>query len=100
MELLKKMKNMGINIASATHTVGCKVFDANAGAIEIVEHHKYHPRTKHLIRRSNHSRDDNKELDILLRVNQQIDNQAFKCNKIEEAQDGHSKMVKWILHLS
>ena len=56
MNLLKEMKKMGIEVNTSKTKVHIKVFEDNAGAIEIAKEKKYRPRTKHLNCRLHHFR--------------------------------------------
>ena len=57
MNLLNEMKQNGINIASTTPQVMCRVFEDNSGALELAKETKYRPRTKHLCCKFHHFRD-------------------------------------------
>jgi hypothetical protein len=46
--LLEKAKHHGVPVLNAKPKVHCKVFEDNAGAIEIANVPKMRPRTKHL----------------------------------------------------
>ena len=67
MNLLKEMKEKGINVSTSKAKVRCKAFEDNTGALEIAKEKKYRPRTKHLNIRLHHFRsyvDDTKEISI------------------------------------
>ena len=67
MNLLKDMKEKGINVSTSNAKVRCKVFEDNTGALEIAKEKNYRPRTKHLNIRLHHFRsyvDDTKEISI------------------------------------
>lgn len=57
MQTLKEMKEMGFPIGTTKSDVYCTVFEDNSGAIEMANHHKYRPRTKHLNVKLHHFRD-------------------------------------------
>ena len=48
MQTLREMKDMGIPVSSTNSEVYCTIFEDNSGAVEMANHHKYQPRTKHL----------------------------------------------------
>jgi len=50
------MKQKGISVNSEKATAHIKVYEDNAGAIEIAKEKKYRPRTKHLNCRLHHFR--------------------------------------------
>jgi hypothetical protein len=54
MEMLKEMKTMKVPINDCTARVHCKLYEDNSGAIEILRHKKYRPRTKHLLVKLHH----------------------------------------------
>jgi len=56
MDLLKEMKQKGISVNSEKAKAHIKVYEDNAGAIEIAREKKYRPRTKHLNCRLYHFR--------------------------------------------
>jgi len=56
MDLLKEMKQKGISVNSEKAKAHIKVYEDNAGAIEIAREKKYRPRTKHLNCRLHHFR--------------------------------------------
>ena len=67
MNLIKEFKEKGINVNVSKAKVHIKVFEDNAGAIEIAKEKKYRPRTKHLNCKLHHFRyhvDVTKELTI------------------------------------
>ena len=55
-ELLKEMKARGYPVESRTPQIHCKVFEDNAGAVEIASFPKSRPRTKHINNRIFHFR--------------------------------------------
>ena len=57
MQTLREMKSMGFPIGATNSNVYCTVFEDNSGAIEMANHHKYRPRTKHLNVKLHHFRD-------------------------------------------
>ena len=57
MQTLREMKDMGIPVTSTNSEVYCTVFEDNSGAVEMANHHKYCPRTKHLNVKLHHFRD-------------------------------------------
>jgi hypothetical protein len=61
MWLLKEAKEMGIPIVNQQPKVMCKVFEDNAGAIEIANVPKMRPRTKHLNIKYHHFREEVKK---------------------------------------
>ena len=67
MNLLKEMKEKGINVSTSKAKVRYKELEDNIGALEIAKEKKYRPRTKHLNIRLYHFRyyvDDTKEISI------------------------------------
>ena len=56
MRLLREMKKLGFNIINRKVPIRCKVFEDNAGAIEIAKTEKYRPRTKHMNIKLHHFR--------------------------------------------
>lgn len=56
MQLLDEMKAMGFPIRTANARVHCRVFEDNAGALEMASIHKYRPRTKHICTKLHHFR--------------------------------------------
>jgi hypothetical protein len=57
MELLKEMKEMKVPIGDCKARIHCKLYEDNNGALEILQHKKYTPRTKHLLVQLHHFRD-------------------------------------------
>ena len=57
MQTLKEMKHMGLPIDRTSSKVYCTVFEDNSGAVEMANHHKYCPCTKHLNVKMHHFRD-------------------------------------------
>ena len=55
-ELLKEMRDRGYPVESRTPQIHCKVFEDNAGAVEIARFPKARPRTKHINNRIFHFR--------------------------------------------
>ena len=56
MDLLTEMKRKGISTSDKKAKVHIKVYEDNAGAIEIAREKKYRPRTKHLNCKLHHFR--------------------------------------------
>jgi len=56
--LMEEAKQQGIPVLNATPKVHCKVFEDNAGAIEIANIPKIRPRTKHLNIKYHHFREE------------------------------------------
>jgi hypothetical protein len=56
MHLLEEIKSYGIDVATSTPQVKCKVFEDNSGALEMAKVHKYRPRTKHINVKLHHFR--------------------------------------------
>jgi hypothetical protein len=56
--LMEEAKQIGIPVLNATPKVHCKVFEDNAGAIEIATVPKMRPRTKHLNIKYHHFREE------------------------------------------
>jgi hypothetical protein len=56
--LMEEAKQIGISVLNATPKVHCKVFEDNAGAIEIANVPKMRPRTKHLNIKYHHFREE------------------------------------------
>jgi hypothetical protein len=54
MELLKEMKKRGILVQGGPAKVHCKLYEDNSGALEIIWHKRYRPRTKHLLVKLHH----------------------------------------------
>jgi hypothetical protein len=56
--LMEEAKQQGIPVLNATPKVHCKVFEDNAGAIEIANVSKMRPRMKHLNIKYHHFREE------------------------------------------
>jgi hypothetical protein len=56
--LMKEARQQGIPVLNATPKIHCKVFEDNAGAIEIANVPKMRPRTKHLNIKYHHFREE------------------------------------------
>jgi len=56
MDLINEMKQKGISVNDKQTKVHIKVYEDNAGAIEIAKEKKYRPRTKHLNCKLHHFR--------------------------------------------
>jgi hypothetical protein len=56
MELLKEMRRLGFAVESTTPKIHCRVFEDNAGALEMATVHKLRPRTKHINIKYHHFR--------------------------------------------
>ena len=56
MNLLDELQKRGFEVTRGKATVRCKVFEDNAGAIEIATQEKFRPRTKHINIRFHHFR--------------------------------------------
>ncbi len=48
MKLLQEMRDQNLKVVCIEHFVYCKVFEDNAGALELARLQKLHPRTKHI----------------------------------------------------
>jgi hypothetical protein len=57
MNLLREMKSFGIPIDKTTPTVYCKLFEDNAGAIQLAKVPKMRPRTRHINQKYHHFRE-------------------------------------------
>ncbi len=57
MNLLKEMKEHGVDIPSTTPTIYCKLFEDNAGAIHLAKSPKMRPRTRHINQKYHHFRE-------------------------------------------
>jgi hypothetical protein len=57
MSLLREMKAFGIPIDKTTATVHCKLFEDNAGAIQLAKVPKMRPRTRHINQKYHHFRE-------------------------------------------
>jgi hypothetical protein len=57
MNLLKEMQSFGIPISKTTPTVYCKLFEDNAGAIQLAKVPKMRPRTRHINQKYHHFRE-------------------------------------------
>ena len=57
MQTLREMRKKGFPIGNTNSSVYCTVFEDNSGAVEMANHHKYRPRTKHLNVKLHHFRD-------------------------------------------
>ena len=57
MNLLKEMKSFGIPIAKTTPKIYCKLFEDNAGAIQLAKVPKMRPRTRHINKKYHHFRE-------------------------------------------
>ncbi len=58
MWLMEEARHQGVPVLNATPRVHCKVFEDNAGAIEIANVPKMRPRTKHLNIKYHHFREE------------------------------------------
>jgi hypothetical protein len=56
--LMEEARQQGIPVLNATPKIHCKVFEDNAGAIEIANIPKMRPRTKHLNIKYHHFREE------------------------------------------
>ena len=56
MNILQEMKLLGFDIKSTTPRIHCRVFEDNAGALEMAKVHKQRPRTKHMNVKLHHFR--------------------------------------------
>ena len=54
--LLKEMQSKQVNISNKKCKIKCRVYEDNAGAIEMAKNSKYRPRTKHLNIKLHHFR--------------------------------------------
>jgi hypothetical protein len=54
MELLKEMKEMKVPISDCKAKIPCKLYKDNSGALEILQHKRYSPRTKCLLVKLHH----------------------------------------------
>jgi hypothetical protein len=59
--LMEEARHQGIPVLNATPKIYCKVFEVNAGAIEIANVPKMRPRTKHLNIKYHHFREEVKK---------------------------------------
>jgi hypothetical protein len=57
MNLLKEMRSVGIPVASTTPKIYCKLFEDNAGAIQLAKVPKMRPRTRHINQKYHHFRE-------------------------------------------
>jgi hypothetical protein len=57
MGLLLEMQSFGIPISTTTPTVFCKLFEDNAGAIQLAKVPKMRPRTRHINQKYHHFRE-------------------------------------------
>jgi hypothetical protein len=57
MNLLKEMKSFGIPISSSTPKIYCKLFEDNAGAIQLTKVPKMRPGTRHISQKYHHFRE-------------------------------------------
>jgi hypothetical protein len=62
--LMEEARKQGIPVLNATPRIHCKVFEDNAGAIEIANIPKMRPRTKHLNIKYHHFREEVKKWTI------------------------------------
>ena len=56
-ELLKEVERFGLAPTTTKAKMMCKVFEDNGGALEMAQHPKYRPRTKHINVKLHHFRD-------------------------------------------
>jgi hypothetical protein len=54
MNLLQEVREQNVKVICIEPYVYCKVFEDNAGALELARHPKLHPRTKHINFRYHH----------------------------------------------
>ena len=64
---MQEMRRHGFPISKTENKVFCTVFEDNIGAIEMANHHKYRPRTKHLNIKLHHFRDYVTRKEIIIR---------------------------------
>ena len=57
MRLVKELNKAGFSIHDHSPAVHCKLFEDNSGALEMVKHDKYRPRTKHINIKYHHFRE-------------------------------------------
>ncbi len=57
MNLLKEMKEHGVDLPKTTPVVYCKLFEDNAGAIHLAKVPKMRPRTRHINQKYHHFRE-------------------------------------------
>jgi hypothetical protein len=57
MNLLKEMRSMGIPVSSTTPKIYCKLFEDNAGAIQLAKVPKMRLRTRHINQKYHHFRE-------------------------------------------
>ena len=67
MQTMQEMRRHGFPINKTENKVFCTVFEDNSGAIEMANHHKYRPRTKHLNVKLHHFRDYVTRKEIIIR---------------------------------
>jgi hypothetical protein len=66
MELIKELKDKGVDLVRDDPKVHCKLFEDNSGAIELAKVPKMRPRTKHINVKYHHFREyvENNEISI------------------------------------
>jgi hypothetical protein len=57
MNLLAEMQLFGIPVSKTIPTIYCKLFEDNAGAVQLAKVPKMHPRTRHINQKYHHFRE-------------------------------------------
>ena len=85
--LMEEARHQGIPVLNTTPKMHCKVFEDNAGAIEIANVPKLRPRTKHLNIKYHHFREEVKKRTIII----------YHTRNLGEAPDGpiHERTGPW-----
>ena len=106
MNILQEMKLLGFDIKSTTPRIHCRVFEDNAGALEMAKVHKQRPRTKHMHVKLHHFRSyvnsgaisihkvptlDNHNVGQPVRLLNQIGTIAV----VQEASQGNPRLGRW-----
>jgi hypothetical protein len=81
MELLMEMKEMKVPISDCKAKIHCKLYKDNSGALEILQHKRYRPRTKHLLVKLHHFWDSVTRGEILVHLIRTHDQQADYLTK-------------------
>ena len=98
MDLLEEGQSFGVPIYSTTPIVRCKIFEDNAGALELANVPKMRPRTRHINQKYHHFRSHVKSgrLKVLaIDTKDQLADQFTKGLGVELFQKLRSRVMGW-----
>ena len=90
MDLLEEGQKHGIPIHSPTPTVRCRIFEDNAGALELANVPKMRPRTRHINQKYHHFREV-----LAVATKDQLADQFTKGLGIQLFQDLRKRVMGW-----